>query len=95
MCATWPTTAATTRVHWPELLRTLKLARYRGFVHVDYEGVEDPALGRAARHTVPTRPPAPARRQQLLAAPAASDDRTDFESREDEERGGAMPDGQR
>lgn len=75
-----------TRVHWPELLRQLQLARYRGFVHVDYEGVEDPAsaVPRATRylrgllHLLS--------RQQLLAAPAASDNRTDFESREDEER---------
>jgi L-ribulose-5-phosphate 3-epimerase len=40
------------RIRWPELLRTLKLARYRGFVHLDYEGFEDPetAVPRAARY---------------------------------------------
>jgi sugar phosphate isomerase/epimerase len=38
--------------HWPELLRLLRLARYRGFVHVDYVGGEDPrtAVPRAARY---------------------------------------------
>jgi sugar phosphate isomerase/epimerase len=65
-------------IHWPELLRMLKLARYRGFVLLDYEGVEDPetAVPRAARyirgimHLL--------QRQQLLAAGsedgAAADD---------------------
>jgi L-ribulose-5-phosphate 3-epimerase len=40
------------RIRWPELLRTLKLAHYRGFVHLDYEGFEDPetAVPRAARY---------------------------------------------
>lgn len=40
------------RIHWPELLRTLKLAHYRGFVHLDYDGFEDPetAVPRAARY---------------------------------------------
>ncbi len=39
-------------LHWPEMLRTLKLERYRGFVHIDYTGVEDPetAVPRAARY---------------------------------------------
>ena len=39
-------------VHWPELLRRLRLARYRGFVLLDYEGAEDPesAVPRAARY---------------------------------------------
>ena len=67
--------------HWPELLRMLKLGRYRGFVLLDYEGDEDPrsAVPRAARylrgvlHLL--------QRQQLLAAGsediAASGDRTD------------------
>ena len=43
---------ADVRIHWPELLRTLKLARYRGFVHLDYEGSEDPetAVPRAVRY---------------------------------------------
>lgn len=38
--------------HWPELLRMLRLGNYRGFVHIDYEGVEDPATAvpRAARY---------------------------------------------
>jgi len=57
-------------IHWPELLRTLKLAHYRGFVHLDYEGFEDPetAVPRAARymrgllHVLA--------RQQLLEPPA-------------------------
>lgn len=39
-------------VHWPELLRRLRLARYRGFVLLDYEGAEEPesAVPRAARY---------------------------------------------
>jgi sugar phosphate isomerase/epimerase len=43
---------ADVRNHWPELLRTLKLAHYRGFVHLDYEGFEDPqtAVPRATRY---------------------------------------------
>lgn len=38
--------------HWPELLRMLRLGNYRGFVHIDYEGAEDPttAVPRAARY---------------------------------------------
>lgn len=58
------------RIHWPEILRMLKLARYRGFVHVDYEGVEEPetavprAVGyvRGLLHVI--------ERQQLLQAPS-------------------------
>jgi hypothetical protein len=58
------------RIHWPEILRMLKLARYRGFVHVDYEGVEEPetAVPRAVSyvrgllHVI--------ERQQLLQAPS-------------------------
>jgi len=40
------------RIHWPELLRMLRLAHYRGFVHLDYEGVEEPetAVPRAVRY---------------------------------------------
>ena len=43
---------ADARIHWPELLRTLKLAHYRGFIHLDYEGMEEPemAVPRAARY---------------------------------------------
>ena len=43
---------ADAHIHWPELLRTLHLARYRGFIHLDYEGAEDPeaAVPRAARY---------------------------------------------
>ncbi len=43
---------ADARIHWPELLRTLKLAHYRGFIHLDYEGVEAPetAVPRAVRN---------------------------------------------
>jgi sugar phosphate isomerase/epimerase len=41
-----------TQIHWPELLRVLRLAHYRGFVHLDYEGVEEPetAVPRAVRY---------------------------------------------
>ncbi len=40
------------QARWPEILRMLHLARYRGFVHIDYEGVEEPetAVPRAARY---------------------------------------------
>jgi sugar phosphate isomerase/epimerase len=40
------------RVHWPEVLRLLKLSHYRGFVHLDYEGGEVPetAVPRAIRY---------------------------------------------
>ena len=40
------------RIAWPLLLQTLKLGRYRGFLLLDYEGVEDPetAVPRAARY---------------------------------------------
>lgn len=31
------------RIYWPGLLQALKLGRYRGFVMLDYEGLEDPA----------------------------------------------------
>jgi sugar phosphate isomerase/epimerase len=43
---------ADAHIHWPELLRTLHLAHYRGFVHLDYEGAEDPeaAVPRAVRY---------------------------------------------
>lgn len=39
-------------IHWPELLRMLRLGRYRGFVLLDYEGAEEPetAVPRAARY---------------------------------------------
>jgi sugar phosphate isomerase/epimerase len=58
-------------IHWPELLRMLKLGRYRGFVLLDYQGIEDPetAVPRATRyirgilHLL--------QRQQLLAAGSA------------------------
>ncbi|MEX0749973.1 MAG: sugar phosphate isomerase/epimerase family protein [Dehalococcoidia bacterium] len=58
-------------IHWPELLRMLRLGRYRGFVLLDYEGGEDPetAVPRASRyirgilHLL--------QRQQLLAAGGA------------------------
>ncbi len=61
-------------VHWPGLLQSLKLGRYRGFVMIDYQGVvEDPetAVPRSARymrgllHLL--------QRQQLLAQTAASE----------------------
>jgi L-ribulose-5-phosphate 3-epimerase len=31
------------QIHWPGMLQALKLGRYRGFVMLDYEGIEDPA----------------------------------------------------
>ncbi len=39
-------------VHWPELLQLLKLARYRGFILVDYDGAEEceTAVPRASRY---------------------------------------------
>jgi sugar phosphate isomerase/epimerase len=55
---------------WPEILRMLQLGHYRGFIHIDYEGVEPPetAVPRATRHMrgllLLTQ------RQQLLQAPA-------------------------
>jgi sugar phosphate isomerase/epimerase len=38
--------------HWPEIVRTLRLGRYRGFLMLDYDGPEAPetAVPRAARH---------------------------------------------
>ncbi|MGH7622225.1 MAG: sugar phosphate isomerase/epimerase family protein, partial [Gemmatimonadaceae bacterium] len=38
--------------HWPELLRMLRLASYRGFVLIDYDGAEEPetAVPRSARY---------------------------------------------
>ncbi len=58
-------------IHWPELLRILRVGKYRGFLLIDYEGVEDPekAVPRAARylrglmHLL--------ERQQLLASPTS------------------------
>lgn len=40
------------RIAWPLLLQTLKLGRYRGFLLLDYEGIEDPesAVPRAASY---------------------------------------------
>jgi sugar phosphate isomerase/epimerase len=40
------------RIHWAGPLQALKLAPYRGFVMLDYEGVEDPetAVPRAANY---------------------------------------------
>jgi sugar phosphate isomerase/epimerase len=39
-------------IHWPGLLQNLQLARYRGFLLLDYEGIEDPetAVPRASRY---------------------------------------------
>jgi sugar phosphate isomerase/epimerase len=39
-------------IHWPGLLQNLKLAHYRGFLLLDYEGGEDPttAVPRASRY---------------------------------------------
>ncbi|MEX2246420.1 MAG: sugar phosphate isomerase/epimerase family protein [Dehalococcoidia bacterium] len=41
-----------TQAHWPDVLRRLRLGRYRGFVVLDYEGAESPetAVPRAARY---------------------------------------------
>ena len=41
-----------TATHWPEILRLLRAARYRGFVVLEYGGAEaaETALPRAARH---------------------------------------------
>ena len=41
-----------TKLHWPELLRMMRLGGYRGFVLIDYDGIEDPetAVPRAARY---------------------------------------------
>lgn len=59
------------RTHWPEVLRYLQQAQYRGFVHLDYHGQEDPATAvpravsylRGIVHVL--------ERQQLLESPAA------------------------
>jgi sugar phosphate isomerase/epimerase len=61
------------QIHWPGLLQNLKLGRYRGFLLLDYEGIEDPetAVPRASRymrgllHLL--------QRQQLLAETASDD----------------------
>lgn len=39
-------------MHWPEVLRALRLGNYRGFVLLDYDGIEQPetAVPRATRH---------------------------------------------
>lgn len=68
--------------HWPELLRTLRLGRYRGFVLLDYEGVEAPetAVPRSTRylrgvlHLL--------QRQQLLAAAGTNGDQPSAEVEE-------------
>ncbi len=60
------------QIHWPGLLQALKLAHYRGFVMLDYEGIEDPATAvpraavymRGLLHLL--------QRQQLLARLAAT-----------------------
>jgi len=58
-------------IHWPELLRVLRLGRYRGFVHLDYEGFEEPetAVPRAIRYIRGVL--RMIERQQLLQAPSA------------------------
>lgn len=61
------------QIHWPGMLQTLKLGGYRGFVMLDYTGLEDPetAVPRAATymrgllHLL--------QRQQLLAQTASPD----------------------
>ena len=64
---------ADARIHWPELLRTLRLAHYRGFIHLDYEGVEAPetAVPRAVRNMRGLL--YLLARQQLLRPPADDD----------------------
>ena len=59
-------------MHWPEILRSLRLAQYRGFVLLDYDGVEEPerAAPRAARYL--RRVLNVLERQQLLAAPESA-----------------------
>lgn len=39
-------------IYWPELLQMLRLGSYRGFLHIDYEGTENPesAVPRAAAY---------------------------------------------
>lgn len=39
-------------IHWPEIARTLRQGRYRGFLLLDYDGVESPidAVPRAVRY---------------------------------------------
>ncbi len=74
------------QIHWPGLLQALKLGRYRGFVMLDYEGVEDPATAvpraagymRGLLHLL--------QRRQLLAqstiVPEASEDAAPFDVRD-------------
>ncbi|HEY7801405.1 MAG TPA: sugar phosphate isomerase/epimerase family protein [Dehalococcoidia bacterium] len=54
-------------IHWPELLRMLRLASYRGFVLIDYDGAEEPetAVPRSARYLSATLQ-AIARRELLM-----------------------------
>jgi sugar phosphate isomerase/epimerase len=61
--------------HWPEIVRMLRLAQYRGFLMIDYQGTESPetAMPRATRylrgllHLIA--------RQQVLEAATTADDR--------------------
>ncbi|HYM15185.1 MAG TPA: sugar phosphate isomerase/epimerase family protein [Dehalococcoidia bacterium] len=64
-------------VHWPEIIRMLQINHYRGFIHIDYEGVEDPltAVPRAVRHFRGLLHLA--QRQHLLHPPAATEPAAD------------------
>ena len=59
--------------HWPEMMRALKLGHYRGYVLMDYEGIEDPesAVPRASRYL---RGVLHLLQRQELLAEATSDD---------------------
>lgn len=63
-------------LHWPEVLRSLKLGGYRGFVLLDYDGIEPPetAVPRAARHL--RRVLQVLAHQQMLTAAVAADEGT-------------------
>ena len=62
------------QIHWPGLLQALKLGRYRGFVMLDYEGLEDPATAVPRAATYMRGLLHLLQRQQLLAQPAGAGD---------------------
>lgn len=62
------------QIHWPGLLQALKLARYRGFVMLDYEGLEDPATAVPRAATYMRGLLHLLQRQQLLAQLAGTPD---------------------
>ncbi|MBF6600109.1 MAG: sugar phosphate isomerase/epimerase [Dehalococcoidia bacterium] len=67
-------------VHWPEVLRLLRLAGYRGFVLLDYDGDEDPetAVPRSARYLRAILQTLA--RRELLTAPDATISTNGFSS---------------